>query len=45
MNHKFNIIVACCENGGIGKDNSIPWNLKEEMQYFKKITTLQAIYT
>ena len=36
---KFNIIVACCENNGIGKENDIPWNLKSEMQYFKKITT------
>ena len=39
MNYKFNIIVAYCEQNGIGKDNEIPWKLKEELKYFKKITT------
>ena len=39
MKHRFNIIVACCQKGGIGKDNTIPWKLKEEMDYFRKITT------
>jgi len=34
----MNIIVAVCENNGIGKDNSLPWHFKEDMRYFSKIT-------
>ena len=36
---KFNIIVAKSKNNVIGSNNSIPWNYKEDMKYFKKITT------
>jgi dihydrofolate reductase len=39
MTRKFSIIVACDMYGGIGCDNKIPWELPEELQYFKKITT------
>lgn len=35
----YSIIIACSLNGGIGYDNKIPWNIKEEMKLFKKITT------
>ena len=35
----FNIIIASTFNGGIGIDNKIPWNIKEELEYFKEITT------
>ena len=36
----MNLIVALCKkNNGIGFKNKIPWNLKEELQYFKNITT------
>ena len=35
----FDIIVACCNKNGIGKDGELPWKLKKEMQHFKKITT------
>jgi dihydrofolate reductase len=35
----MNLIVACCEDGGIGKDNQIPWKLKKDLIRFKKITT------
>ena len=35
----FNIIVACCNKNGIGKDNTIPWFLSGELKYFKYITT------
>jgi len=33
------IIVACDENNGIGKDNKIPWVIKEDLNNFKKITS------
>ena len=33
------IIVAFDTKNGIGKDNSIPWFIKSELSYFKKVTT------
>jgi dihydrofolate reductase len=33
-----NIIVAYCKNNGIGKDNMLLWNIKEDMAKFKKLT-------
>jgi len=32
------LIAAKTKNGIIGKDNRIPWNSKEDMQYFKEMT-------
>ena len=34
----MNIICAMDYKNGIGIDNSLPWNIKEDIQYFKKIT-------
>lgn len=34
----LNIIVACDENYGIGKDNHIPWKNKEDLNHFYKCT-------
>jgi dihydrofolate reductase len=34
----LNIIVATDNNGGFSKDGSMPWNIKNELQYFKSIT-------
>jgi dihydrofolate reductase len=31
-------IVAVASNGVIGKDNSLPWKLKEDLRRFKEIT-------
>ncbi|XP_048750047.2 dihydrofolate reductase-like isoform X2 [Ostrea edulis] len=36
---KLNLVVAVCNNGGIGKDGQLPWRLKKDMEFFKKITT------
>jgi len=36
---EYAIIVACTENGGIGKDGKIPWKISEDMKYFQTITT------
>ena len=30
----YNIIVAICENNGIGYNNSLPWNIKEDLKIF-----------
>ncbi len=35
----FDIIVATDQNNGIGKDNSLPWQLKSDLKYFFKMTT------
>ena len=28
------VIVAICENNGIGKDNKLPWKCKDDMLFF-----------
>jgi dihydrofolate reductase len=33
------IIVACCQNSGIGKDGSIPWYIAEDLSHFRRLTT------
>lgn len=38
MSKKINSIVACCEGGGIGYKNTLPWRLKREMSHFRKVT-------
>ena len=35
---QFNIILATDINGGIGKNNQLPWQIKEDMQFFKDKT-------
>lgn len=35
----FNIIVACDLDNGIGKNNELLYKLKNDMKYFKEITT------
>jgi len=32
------VIVAVAENGAIGKNNDLPWRLKEDYQHFKDAT-------
>ena len=38
MNLKISIIVAIAENDVIGRDNSLPWHLSEDLKNFKRIT-------
>ena len=35
---RLNIIVAVCENNGIGKGGELPWKLREEMKHFTRLT-------
>ena len=35
---KFNVIVACEKNGGIGKNGTIPWHSAIDMNYFRNMT-------
>ena len=39
MSKFFSLIVACDEKNGIGKSNSIPWNIPEDMFFFQNVTT------
>ena len=34
----MNIVVACCKNRGIGLNNTLPWKLKKELNFFKHLT-------
>jgi dihydrofolate reductase len=38
-NIKFSVIAAFDKKRGIGKNNSIPWNITGDLKYFKEITT------
>ena len=35
----FHAILAIDENGGVGKNNTIPWYCPEDMRHFKNITS------
>jgi len=43
MNHKLIALVACSRNLGIGLNNSIPWNIKEDRSFFCKTTTNNVV--
>jgi len=38
-NKKINIILALDESNGLGKDWDLAWRIREDMKYFKDITT------
>ena len=35
----FNIIVAYCQNRGIGINNTLPWKIRSDLKKFYKLTT------
>lgn len=35
---KLNVVVAVCSNLGIGIEGRLPWRLKQDMAFFKKVT-------
>lgn len=35
----FSVIVACCNDGGIGIENHLPWYLPEDLKHFKMVTS------
>lgn len=35
---EYNLIVACQADLGIGLNNTIPWNIPEDLQHFKNVT-------
>ncbi len=40
---KLSLIVAMAENRVIGRDNSLPWHLSEDLKYFRRTTTGHCI--
>lgn len=34
----YNVIVGMCKNRGIGINNTLPWNIKEDLRLFSKLT-------
>lgn len=39
FNHKLYIIAACDNKNGIGKNGTLPWSFKKDLQHFNRITT------
>ena len=37
----INLILATDLNNGIGKNNKIPWKIKNDLFYFKELTTFE----
>lgn len=37
------IIAAVSKNLQIGKDNQLPWHISEDLKYFRKVTSGQAV--
>ncbi len=37
------LIAAVARNGVIGKDNTLPWHLPEDLKHFKQLTTGQTV--
>ena len=35
---RLNIIAAVADNDAIGRDNALLWHIREDLQYFKKVT-------
>jgi dihydrofolate reductase len=40
---KLSMIVAVDKNGGIGKDNNLPWHCPEDFAYFKAVTAKDTL--
>jgi len=40
---KLSLIVAMAENRVIGRDNTLPWHLSEDLKYFRRTTTGHCI--
>ena len=34
----YSVVLACDEEGGIGRKNAIPWQLREDMAFFRRLT-------
>jgi dihydrofolate reductase/thymidylate synthase len=39
MTAKFDLVVAATKEWGIGIGGTLPWNLPDDIKFFKKLTT------
>ena len=39
MKRKYDLVVAATKDLGIGVNGGLPWQLRKDMNFFKKITT------
>ncbi len=40
---KLSIIAAVADNGVIGRDNTLPWHLSEDLKHFREVTSGHAV--
>lgn len=40
---RFSLVVAFDDDGGIGRDGGIPWDVKEDRQFFKTLTEDETV--
>lgn len=40
----FDLVLASTDKWGIGKNNEVPWKIKEDMKFFKNLTTKSSVY-
>ena len=45
MKKNVNLVVAVAQNGVIGRDNQLIWQLRDDMKFFKELTTGHIILT
>lgn len=45
MSKKIQLVVAVAKNNVIGKDNQLVWHLRDDMKFFKALTTGHIILT
>jgi len=43
VREKFDIIVACDLNRGIGKNGTLPWRLSKDLKYFRDLTSATPV--
>ncbi len=45
MTMKVSLIAAVSQNGVIGKDNDLPWEIREDMNFFRRTTRGHVVVT
>jgi len=45
MKKQVKLVVAVAENGVIGRNNQLVWRLRDDMQFFKDLTSGHIIFT
>lgn len=43
MSPRISLVVAVADNGVIGKDGTLPWRMRDDLKWFKSVTTGKPI--